>query len=173
MGNRNFARYNLGWLLKCFYLARKFSTKVLHMYEFCFLTADRGEAFITRLRGLGLPVTTRSDPINEAVTTVAIPDTIDDALYDQIEAWYEEETMQNEARARALEASDDVVSAGVWVQLADGGSSLARVDANIMARLLTVLSPDELGHFVAVIADAVEHPDITPICHSKSTKNHS
>ncbi len=142
------------------------------MYEFCFLTADRGEAFITRLQGLGLPVTTRSDPINEAVTTVAIPDTIDDALYDQIEAWYEAETMQNEAKARAMEVSDDVVSAGIWVQLADGGSSLARVDAHIMAKILSVLSPDELGAFVAVIADAVEHPDITPICHSKSTKNH-
>jgi hypothetical protein len=141
------------------------------MYEFCFLTADRGEAFITRLRSLGLPVTTRDDPINEAVTTVAIPDTIDDALYDQIEAWYETETMQNEARARAMEVSDDVVSAGIWVQLENGGSSLARADSDMMARMLSVLTPDELGQFVAVIAGAVEHPDITPICHSKSTKN--
>ncbi len=137
------------------------------MYEFCFLTADRGEVFINRLKSLGLPVTSRDDPINEAVTTVAIPDTIDDALYDQIEAWYEEETSKNEARARAEEVSDDVVSAGIWVQLEDGGSSLARVDSEMMARMLSVLTPDELGQFVAVIADAVEHPDITPICHNK------
>ncbi|MHB8920424.1 MAG: hypothetical protein ACYC3N_05245 [Halothiobacillus sp.] len=141
------------------------------MYEFCFLTADRGETFIARLKALGLAVTSRPDPMNDAVTTVAIPDTIDEALFDQIEQWYEEETMRNEAIARAAEESDEVVSAGIWVQLEGGGSSLARVDANMMGRMLSVLTPDELGQFVATIADAVEHPDVTPICHSKSTKN--
>ncbi|WP_290677732.1 hypothetical protein [Halothiobacillus sp. 15-55-196] len=141
------------------------------MYEFTFLTSDRGENFINHLKTLGITATSRVDPINESVTNVAIPDDIDDNLLDQIEAWYEEETSRNEAAARALEDDGDIVSAGIWVQLEDGGSSLARVDPSIMNRILTVLTPDELGHFVSVIADAVEHPDVTPICHNKSTSS--
>lgn len=140
------------------------------MYDFTFLTPDRGENFINQLKTLGIEASTSSDPINEAVTNVSIPDDIDEALIDQIETWYEEETSRNEAAARALDDSD-IVSAGIWVQLEDGGSSLARVDPDIMNRLLTVLTPDELAQFVSVIADAVEHPDVTPICHNKSTSS--
>jgi hypothetical protein len=62
------------------------------------------------------------------------------------------------------------VSADIWVQLANGGSSLARVDADLMAQIRSVLTPMNWGQFVAVIANAVEHPDITPIFHSKRTK---
>ena len=141
------------------------------MYEFSFLTADRGAAFIERVQALGLEVVSRPDPINEAVTNVGIPDDIDEDLLDQIEEWYEDETSRNEAAARALEDDGDIVSAGIWVQLENGGSSLARVDPDIMNRILTVLTPDELGHFVSVIADAVEHPDVTPICHNNSTSS--
>jgi len=139
------------------------------MYEFSFLTSDRGANFIKQVQALGLEVTSRPDPINEAVTNVGIPDDIDDDTLEQIETWYEDETSRNEAAARALEHDDDVVSAGIWVQLEDGGSSLARVEPELLSRILSVLTNDELGHFVSVIADAVEHPDITPICHNNST----
>lgn len=141
------------------------------MYEFTFLTPDRGANFVEQLKSLGIKAESRPDPINDAVTNVAIPDDIDEDLLPQIEAWYEDETSRNEAAARALEDENDIVSAGIWVQLEDGGSSLARVDPDIMNRILTVLTPDELGEFVSVIADAVEHPDVTPICHNKSTSS--
>ncbi len=136
------------------------------MYEFTFLTQDRGSEFIERLKTLGIQAIAKTDPINDSVTNIGIPDDIDDALLDQIEIWYEEETQRNEASERALESPDDSVSAGIWVQLEDGGSSLARVDPALLAKILSVLTTDELGQVVAAIADAVEHPDITPICHN-------
>ncbi|WP_407276430.1 hypothetical protein [Halothiobacillus sp. DCM-1] len=142
------------------------SVKATVMYEFTFLTSDRGNDFIGRLKALGIPAVAKPDPINESVTNVGIPDDIDDALLDQIEAWYEEETQRNEAAERALESAEDTVSAGIWVQLEDGGSSLARVDPALLGKVLSVITPDELGQLVAAIADAVEHPDITPICHN-------
>lgn len=136
------------------------------MYEFTFLTSDRGSGFIHRLETLGIKATAKTDPISDSVTNVSIPDDIDDAVLDQIEAWYEEETQRNEAAERALESAGDSVSAGIWVQLEDGGSSLARVDPALLGKILGVITPDELGQLVAAIADAVEHPDITPICHN-------
>ncbi len=136
------------------------------MYEYSFLTPDRGAGFVERVRALGLEVEVKPDPISDDATTVRIRDDIDDATYDKIECWYEEETAAAEAELMAMDGDDHFVAAGVWVQLENGGSSLARVDPAVMKKMLTVISHEELADFVARVADAVEHPDITPICHT-------
>lgn len=138
------------------------------MYEFTFLTPDGGAGFIKRLEAAGLEVTVASDPIAEEATTVSIPDDIDEALADRIEEWYEEETQAAEAELFASGDAEADVSAGVWVQLTDGRSSFAPVPPDMVSRILTVLSADELGDFVSRIANAVEHPDDTPICRRPS-----
>ncbi|KTG16046.1 MULTISPECIES: hypothetical protein [unclassified Guyparkeria] len=134
------------------------------MYEFTFLTPDGGAGFIKRLEAEGLEVTVTSDPIAEEATTVSIPDDIDESLADRIEEWYEEETQAAEAELFASGDAEADVSAGVWVQLSDGRSSFAPVPPDMVSRMLSVLSADELGDFVSRIANAVEHPDDTPIC---------
>jgi len=134
------------------------------MYEFTFLTPDGGAGFIKRLEAEGLDVRVSSDPIAEEATTVSISDEIDDNLADRIEGWYEEETQAAEAELFASGAAETDVSAGVWVQLADGRASFAPVPPDMVSRILSVLSADELGEFVSRVADAVEHPDDTPIC---------
>lgn len=138
------------------------------MYEFCFLTTDRGTDFVTRIEALGLKVTSRPDPINEEVTIVAIPDDIDDELLDRIEAWYEADRQRNETAAREEHPEDESRSAGIWVPLSQGGTSLARIDPAVMSRILTVLTPDELSRFVAAIATAVEHPNQKLLCASEN-----
>lgn len=134
------------------------------MYEFTFLTPDRGAGFIERLESQGLTVTVSRDPIAEEVTTVSISDDIDESLADRIEAWYEQETQAAEAELFESGAGQMEISAGVWVQLEDGRLSFAPLSPDVVSRILSVLSADELGDFVARIADAVEHPDDTPIC---------
>ena len=134
------------------------------MYEFTFLTPDGGAGFIRRLESLGLAVEVASDPIAEEATTVSISDDIDDELADRIEEWYEEETQAAEAELFASGDAAAEVSAGVWVQLEDGRSSFAPVPPDMVSRILSVLSADELGDFVSRIANAVENPDDTPIC---------
>ncbi len=134
------------------------------MYEFTFLTPDRGAGFVRRLEQAGLEVQVSDDPIAEEATIIAISDEIDDELADRIEGWYEEDTQAAEAELFLSGAMDADVSAGVWVQLEDGQSTFAEVAPGVMSRILSVLSADELGNFVARIADAVEHPDDTAIC---------
>ncbi|MCL7743415.1 hypothetical protein LV476_00405 [Guyparkeria hydrothermalis] len=134
------------------------------MYEFTFLTPDGGASFIRRLESLGLEVKVASDPIAEEATTVSIPDNIDDDLADQIEGWYEEAAQAAEAELFASGDAEADVSAGVWVQLTDGRSSFAPMPPEMVSRILSVLSAEELGDFVSRIASAVEHPDDTPIC---------
>lgn len=134
------------------------------MYEFTFLTPDRGAGFVKRLEAEGLEVTVSRDPMAEEATTVAISDDISDDLAERIEQWYEEETQAAEAELFREGGTDTMVSAGVWVNLEDGRSSFAPIDPPVMSRILSVLTPDELGDFVDRIARAVEHPDDTPVC---------
>ncbi|MFW5954191.1 MAG: hypothetical protein ACOCSG_02700 [Guyparkeria sp.] len=134
------------------------------MYEFTFLTPDRGAGFVKRLEELGLEVRVSEDPIAEEATTIAIPDDTDEDLLEQIEEWYEEDTQAAEAELFASGEAETDVSAGVWVQLGDGGSTFAEMDPSVVSRILSVISADELAEFVSRIADAVENPDDTPIC---------
>jgi hypothetical protein len=135
------------------------------MYEFTFLTPDRGAGFVKRLEDeLGLEVKVAEDPIAEEATTISISDDIDESLLDRIEEWYEAETEAAEAEMFASGEADTDVSAGVWVQLGDGRSTFAEVEPSVVSRILSVLSADELGEFVSRVADAVENPDDTPIC---------
>ncbi|MES9991232.1 MAG: hypothetical protein ABW098_04725 [Candidatus Thiodiazotropha sp.] len=54
--------------------------------------------------------------------------------------------------------------AGVNVTLRDGRVIQAVIDPGLMRRLLTVVSPQELGEFVDTIVAAVENPDDRPLC---------
>lgn len=134
------------------------------MYEFTFLTPDRGAGFVKRLEAEGLAVGVARDPMAEEATTISIPDDIDDALADRIEGWYEEETQAAEAELFDSGRAEASISAGVWVSLANGQSSFAPIEPRIMSRLLSVLTPDEVGDFVDRVARAVEYPDDTPAC---------
>ena len=134
------------------------------MYEFTFLTPDRGAGFVKRLEAEGLSVTVARDPMAEEATTISIPDDISDALADRVEGWYEEETQAAEAELFRGGRAEAVISAGVWVTLENGQSSFAPIEPSIMSRMLSVLSPDEVGEFVDRVARAVEHPDDTPAC---------
>ncbi|MFO7808172.1 hypothetical protein [Guyparkeria sp.] len=134
------------------------------MYEFTFLTPDRGEGFVKRLKDEGLSVRAARDPMAEEATTISIPDDISDELADRIEGWYEEETQAAEAELFRAGGAEAAISAGVWVTLADGRASFAPIEPSIMSRMLSVLSADEVGEFVDRVAEAVEHPDDTPVC---------
>ncbi|MCL7751522.1 hypothetical protein LV475_07940 [Guyparkeria hydrothermalis] len=134
------------------------------MYEFTFLTPDRGAGFVKRLEAEGLSVSVSRDPMAEEATTISIPDDISDELVDRIEGWYEEETQAAEAELFRDGRAEAAISAGVWVTLADGRSSFAPIEPSIMSRMLSVLSPDEVGEFVDRVAKAVECPDDTPAC---------
>ncbi len=96
---------------------------------------------------------------------VRLPEDIDDARMDEIEAYYDEMLDMNEALF--VEQADEAEhrhAAGISVNLSDGRTVQAEVDPALLNRLLQVVSIDELGRFVNAIADAVEHPDERSIC---------
>lgn len=95
---------------------------------------------------------------------VCIADDLAEPLSDEIEDYYDQMMELNEALVIQDEGDGEMSSVGLSVSLADGRSVLASVDPDVLNRVLTVITHDELGKLVDVIADAVENPDQRPLC---------
>lgn len=131
------------------------------MLEYIFFDERPWRSFIDYLESLGLTPQASS---NEEGWLVALPEDLDDALDEKIEAFYDRMLEMNESLVAQEEGLAHVHTAGVTVTLADGRVVQAAVDPKLMQRLLTVISTDELGDLVNAIVDAVENPDERPFC---------
>ncbi|OYY75192.1 MAG: hypothetical protein B7Y40_01895 [Gammaproteobacteria bacterium 28-57-27] len=132
--------------------------------EFAFMHPGAHETFTNAARQHGLEATWHEDAIGTGATIVRVSEV---GLTADIEAKLEALAQQlDEESQNWADSMDDVrlSAVGIVVHLGDGTQSLARVDPNMMRRILSVLTPDEVGQFVAKIADAVENPDNSPIC---------
>ena len=95
---------------------------------------------------------------------VYIADDLDDVLSEQIEEFYDEMMELSESLVIQDEDTGEMNNVGLAISLNDGRSVLATVDPDVLNRILTVISHDELGKLVDTIADAVESPDERPLC---------
>jgi hypothetical protein len=98
-------------------------------------------------------------------TIVAIPDDLDEVLDDDIDERFESLERAYERRLKQeLMESEKNISA-ISVNLADGETCYVPIPEEMMNRLMTVLSPQEIGDLVDAIVSVVENPDTRPICH--------
>ena len=104
------------------------------------------------------------DQTNVEGLVLRIPDNLDDDLMHEVEAYYDQMLQLNEVLVAATETADELHIGGLAVTLADGRSVVAAVQPDVLSRVLSVISRQELGAFVDAIADAVENPDDQPLC---------
>jgi len=131
------------------------------MLEYIFFDERPWRRFIDYLESLGLAPQASS---GDEGWLVALPEDLDDETDGRIEAYYDQMLEMNESLVAEEEGQDHVHTAGVNVTLADGRVVQAAVDPKLMRRILSAISPEELGDLVNVIVDAVENPDERPFC---------
>jgi len=102
--------------------------------------------------------------IEEAGFTVSISDDYELDFINEIEAYYDEMMVLNEELVSAEEGDAEIKNAGISVNLSDGSVVLADVNPDLIYKLSTALTPDEIMELVSAIADAVENPDSRPLC---------
>ena len=131
------------------------------MLDFVFFDPCRRRQFVDFVQSRGLAVQQGED---DESFGAALPDDLDDALLDAIEARYAELVALDRSRSEADAALAGEHTAGVVVNLASGGTVYAQVDPLLIARITEVLTPQEFGEVIEAIVDAVEHPDPRPLC---------
>jgi len=139
------------------------------LLEYIFFHQQSCDRFKQFLREIG--VETLKEGIDETdveALTVYIADDLDEEISEKIEQFYDEMMEMDEALVMENDDSDEYSQVGLAVSLKDGRSVMASVDPDVLNRVLTVITHDELGKLVDVIADAVENPDERPLCKRES-----
>ncbi len=132
------------------------------MLDYIFHYPDSLTRFTRFLDSRRIPYQSRDDALG---LVVAIAEDLDDAIVDAVESCYDTLLQEQEALSstRDGEAAGKTTTA-LSVQLSGGQTVYASIPAEVMRRLLSVLSPEEIGRLVDAIASAVENPDPRPIC---------
>lgn len=94
---------------------------------------------------------------------VLLSDETEAATMERIEKYYEETMRLSERLMAEEEGAEHVERAAIEVQLQEG-PLLISVDAELLRKLLSAVSFEELGRFADSIARAVEEPDRRPLC---------
>lgn len=102
--------------------------------------------------------------IEESGFTVSISDDYELDVLNKVESYYDEMMDLNEQLVSAEEGNAEIKNAGISVNLADGSTVLADVDANLIYKLSAALTPAEILELINAIASAVENPDNRPLC---------
>lgn len=135
------------------------------MLEYIFFHKRPYEKFIQFLRSKQVePLKETVDKSDVEGLIVFIQDNLDETLSDEIEAFYDDMMDLNETLVAEQDDSLEMNNVGLAVTLADGRSVLATVDPEVLNRILSVISHQQLGEMVDAIADAVENPDERPLC---------
>lgn len=130
------------------------------MLEFVFFDERPKNVFLARLKEIGV----ESECCRKGEELlVLLRDDIEAGAIDQAEEFYEATLQMSEDLMARAEGIEHFNMAGVEVNLKNG-PVMATVDSKLLEKLLSVLSFDELGHFVDSIAKAAEEPDLRPLC---------
>lgn len=124
------------------------------MLEYVFFDQRPFDQFSEYVKGMGLTPASRVSDRDEYL--VELPEDMNEAVMESVEAYYEQMMGMSEALL-AVDANEEHYSAAaIQVSLSGGENTLASADPELLKKILTVLSYDELGVFVDSIAHAVE-----------------
>ncbi|MET0029826.1 MAG: hypothetical protein ABW101_19505 [Candidatus Thiodiazotropha sp.] len=131
------------------------------MLEYVFFHETPWRQFLEFVEQQGL---SPQSSVDDGEWTVMLPEDLDEALDERIEAKYDQCLEMNESLVAEEEGMDHVHKAGINVTLKDGRVVQAAVDPKLINRILDVITIEELGELVNAVADAVENPNDRPLC---------
>lgn len=141
------------------------------MLEYLFFNDSVAQRFRDFLTLQGIAFQDRVELVQEALLII-LEDPKDDELLQLLEDRYDELALEDQDMAEELEGENADNRAGIHLQLADGSETIAKVDPQILNRILTAVSMDELLQLLDVVVRSVENPDDSPICHVDDYEDH-
>jgi len=138
------------------------------LMEYVFFDESLAIRFQTYCEQLGVKAEIEADVTHtdDDSFTVKIADGIEESLTEQIEEHYA--NMLFGEQAAQIEGNDKegalADACGVQVKLQSGQFTTVSIHPEIMNKILSVLSVDELQQFLAQVAEDIEIPKNGPIC---------
>ena len=135
------------------------------MLEYLFFNRSIADLFIEALMAKEVAFLLEQEVIQNAWSVKIQEGDLDGDLWDQVDEIYDDLSVQDQQLLELNEEDEDGhSSAGIYIQLANGRQTIAKVNPAIMNRMLEIISMDELNEFIEAVVASVENPDDSPIC---------
>lgn len=131
------------------------------MIEYVFFHRSIADTFTARLAALSIVYESKTDELG---FVVAVPEDLDEAALDELDALHEELLALSEALLDAAEGGTENQAAALNITLGNGRCVQASVRPALMNKLLAALSFEEINELLEAIVDSIEHPDERPFC---------
>lgn len=135
------------------------------MLEYLFFNQVTADKFIEFLNAKELQWSQHNDPMLGSIV-IKTPEDIADELWDELDDYHEALGPEDQKLLEEglVDNETETNTAGIYIQLAGGEQTVAKIDPEVMNRMLDVISMDEFNQFVETIVSSVENPDDSPIC---------
>jgi hypothetical protein len=131
------------------------------MLEYILFHEQSLNRFVEWLEQHSIPHQNKND---EMGLVVAVPDDLSDELTDTIDTYYEELLADTESLLADEGETLEKHAAAISVRLTDGRTIEASAPPDILKRVLSVITVEELEELVNAIARGIETPDDRPFC---------
>jgi len=139
------------------------------MIEYLFFTSETSDKFTAILEQKGVVWEKKTEDVQEAIC-INVSEDIGDTLWDELDTLYDdlsdEEQLLLEA-SLADEEGEQLNTAGIYIQLKGGSQTIAKINPEVMNRMLSVIDIEEFNDFIEAIVSSVEKPDDSAICQKK------
>ncbi|MBF6059085.1 MULTISPECIES: hypothetical protein [Thiomicrorhabdus] len=136
--------------------------------EYLFFDLSLAQRFQSFCHDLGLSTELEADEthMGESSYSVKLSDDIEESISEQLEAEYDDLLFGEQAAQIDGNDEDGALAdaCGVQVKLKSGIYTTVAIHPEIMNKILSVLSIDELQQFLAQVAEDIEEPKTGPIC---------
>ena len=140
------------------------------MIEYLFFNSEISQQFIVILEQKGVAWEEKKEDVQEAIC-INVSEDIADALWDELDTIYDDLSDKDQLlleTALADDEGDDQLNvAGIYIQLKDGSQTIAKINPEVMNRMLSVIDMEEFNDFIEAIVSSVEKPDDRAICQKK------
>ena len=131
------------------------------MLEYIFFDDKLQHQFCDYLRNKQIGFSLADDSMGQLVN-VQLPD--DDPQCEQLDEVYDGLMEQQEILLQEEDCEGTQAVTAITIHLKDGATVYANIEAELMNRLLAVISPEEISNLVDAIASAIENRDTKPLC---------
>lgn len=140
---------------------------MLENFEYTFFDEPIAQKFCQQVQTLGFSTQVRQEESGsgEASFEVLVKGQISDEQAEQVEDIYGELLFgEQAAQVEGNESGAIADACGVQVQLASGEFTTVAIHPEIMNKILSVLTVEELQTFLSQVAEDIENPKAGPIC---------
>lgn len=124
--------------------------------EYLFLTRPMADRFADQLKARGLVYAEGSEVLREEIF-FRLQDDLADEVWDELDELYHELYSQEQAfLAEPHEKNYSSIEASIALPLANGQQTFVKVEPELLSRVLSVLSLEELNHLLADVVSSVE-----------------